>query len=92
MARCADPLKQWTSQTDPFTNDNTPLASPGLGILSPGIGTVIGDDGDEVISTAVVVKNIPFSLKKETLLDLFVCVLLQLPFFASRLTISSRIR
>lgn len=37
------------------------------------MGTVIGDDGDEVISTAVVVKNIPFSLKKETLLDLFVC-------------------
>lgn len=33
---------------------------------------MIGDDGDEVISTAVVVKNIPFSLKKETLLDLFV--------------------
>lgn len=50
-----------------------PLASPGLGMGSPGgIGTVIGDDGDEVISTAVVVKNIPFSLKKETLLDLFV--------------------
>ncbi|CCG80543.1 putative R3H domain protein [Taphrina deformans PYCC 5710] len=40
--------------------------------MSPGLGTVVGDDGDEVISTAVVVKNIPFSLKKETLLELFV--------------------
>jgi hypothetical protein len=47
----------------------TPLVSPAP--LTPGIGTVIGDDGDEVISTAVVVKNIPFSLKKETLLELF---------------------
>ena len=63
--------QQWMPQNDPFTNEQ-PLPSPGLGPMSPGIGTVIGDDGDEVISTAVVVKNIPFSLKKETLLELFV--------------------
>ncbi|ORY74385.1 hypothetical protein BCR37DRAFT_384520 [Protomyces lactucae-debilis] len=62
--------RQWSNaQHDPFSRDLTPLASPGP--ATPGIGTVIGDDGDEVISTAVVVKNIPFSLKKETLLELF---------------------
>lgn len=65
-------MQQWIAQNDPFLNNDIALTSPSSGLMSPGIGTVIGDDGDEVISTAVVVKNIPFSLKKETLLDLFV--------------------
>ena len=65
--------RQWSQQDGPpgphdlDSAQQTPISA----LMSPGTGTVIGEDGDEVIATAVVVKNIPFSLKKETLLELF---------------------
>ena len=29
---------------------------------------------DEIIPTAIVIKNIPFNVKRETLLDIIVCI------------------
>lgn len=34
---------------------------------------------DEIIPTAIVIKNIPFNVKRETLLDIIVRTLLSLP-------------
>ena len=46
-------------------------------------GTPVGND-DEIIPTAIVIKNIPFNVKRETLLDIIVSNLL-----ASRLSCRS---
>ncbi|BFZ55599.1 Peptidyl-prolyl cis-trans isomerase pin4 [Savitreella phatthalungensis] len=62
------------------SHDPSAMSSAATGLMSPGVGTVIGEDGDEVIATAVVVKNIPFSLKKETLLELFDQMVLPRPY------------
>ena len=54
-------------------------------VLAPPMGPTtpnqVGLD-DEVIPTAIVIKNIPFNVKRETLLDIIVPVL-RLFFFAS---------
>lgn len=59
------------------------MLGSGIGPQTPNIGpqTPGGGDGDEVIPTAIVIKNIPFNVKRETLLDIIVCT-----FFFSRLT------
>jgi len=49
--------------------------------MGPSTPGQIGPD-DEVIPTAIVIKNIPFNVKRETLLDIIVPVL-RLFFFAS---------
>lgn len=43
--------------------------SPGIGPNTPSQLT-----DDEVIPTAIVIKNIPFNVKRETLLDIIVCL------------------
>jgi hypothetical protein len=47
------------------------LQAPPMGQSTPG---QTGPD-DEVIPTAIVIKNIPFNVKRETLLDIIVRVL-----------------
>lgn len=42
-------------------------------MLSPSPGVPIGDD--EIIPTAIVIKNIPFNVKRETLLDIIVSLI-----------------
>ena len=64
----------------PLLHVNPPIGSPQTpGAVSP------QQSDDEIIPTAIVIKNIPFNVKRETLLDIIVChlVLLQamaLPF------------
>jgi hypothetical protein len=53
-----------------------PLAhlQPSQGPIQPSTSpNPTGDD--EIIPTAIVIKNIPFNVKRETLLDLIVCIL-----------------
>lgn len=54
----------------PLGHINTPISSATPGTLNP---------DDEVIPTAIVIKNIPFNVKRETLLDIIVSPLV--PFF-----------
>ena len=56
----------------PLGHINTPIGSATPGALNP---------DDEVIPTAIVIKNIPFNVKRETLLDIIVSPLS--PFFFS---------
>ena len=62
-------------------NNNSDLSSSGgsptMGsALTPGLtpGTPAQSQEDEIIPTAIVIKNIPFNVKRETLLDIIVCV------------------
>ena len=60
-------------------NNNSDLSSSGG---SPTMGHVLtpgtpGQD-DEIIPTAIVIKNIPFNVKRETLLDIIVSTFLPL--------------
>jgi len=47
------------------------LAAQGLSQQPPQQQSPTGDD--EIIPTAIVIKNIPFNVKRETLLDIIVC-------------------
>lgn len=77
-------LQQWLDNSA-IASDPRPLSppqssdissvdgSPSLNsqLLSQGGQAAIGDD--EIIPTAIVIKNIPFNVKRETLLDIIVC-------------------
>ena len=78
------PFQQWLDNNSsdsrslsPHNNSDFSSAggSPPLGHLNPPVGALtpgaINPD-DEVIPTAIVIKNIPFNVKRETLLDIIV--------------------
>lgn len=50
------------------------MLGSGIGPQTPNLApqTPGGGDGDEIIPTAIVIKNIPFNVKRETLLDIIV--------------------
>ena len=52
--------------------------SPPMASVNPPIAptTPSQNPDDEIIPTAIVIKNIPFNVKRETLLDIIVCRLL----------------
>jgi len=57
----------------PLLHVNPPIGSPQTpGAVSP------QQADDEIIPTAIVIKNIPFNVKRETLLDIIVCRLVLL--------------
>ena len=50
-------------------------------VLTPNIAPATPAQGldDEIIPTAIVIKNIPFNVKRETLLDIIVSTLVRNP-------------
>lgn len=83
-------LQQWLDGVSAFP-DNRSLSSPNNSDLSSGGGSPPlphinapsispSNPGaeDEIIPTAIVIKNIPFNVKRETLLEIIVCFLLSL--------------
>ncbi|KAF8163077.1 hypothetical protein B0H34DRAFT_306848 [Crassisporium funariophilum] len=56
--------------------------SPPMGHLNPAIAPVTpgGNPDDEVIPTAIVIKNIPFNVKRETLLDIIASLSIPTPY------------
>ncbi|CAL1703995.1 unnamed protein product [Somion occarium] len=50
------------------------MLSPGIGPGTPGLGD------DEIIPTAIVIKNIPFNVKRETLLDIIASLAIPTPY------------
>ena len=93
-------LQQWLDGSTTFP-DNRSLSSPNNSDLSSGGGSPPlphinapsippSSQGaeDEIIPTAIVIKNIPFNVKRETLLEIIVCFLLSLlsiPFTVSQI-------
>ncbi len=93
-------LQQWLDGASAIP-DNRSLSSPNNSDLSsgggspplphinaPGLSPANQGPEDEVIPTAIVIKNIPFNVKRETLLDIIVRSLLSLssiPFIVSQL-------
>jgi hypothetical protein len=85
------PLQQWLDGGATYP-DNRSLSSPNNSDLSsgggspplphinapPSIAPPAQSAEDEIIPTAIVIKNIPFNVKRETLLDIIVCSLSQL--------------
>ena len=82
--------QQWLDGGSTFP-DNRSLSSPNNSDLSSGGGSPplphinapsiqSSNQGaeDEIIPTAIVIKNIPFNVKRETLLEIIVCFLLSL--------------
>ena len=67
-------------QTDDISSSggSPPQQSAISGPMPPlqSTGTPAGAGDDEIIPTAIVIKNIPFSVKRETLLEIIVCPLL----------------
>lgn len=45
---------------------------------------------DEIIPTAIVIKNIPFNVKRETLLDIIVCIFFTAEPHTARVLISKK--
>jgi hypothetical protein len=83
----APPHQQWLDGGATYP-DNRSLSSPNNSDLSSGGGSpplpqINAPPGlassqnpeDEIIPTAIVIKNIPFNVKRETLLDIIVCAL-----------------
>lgn len=54
------------------------IHTPGIGPTTPGLSGPLGDD--EVIPTAIVIKNIPFNVKRETLLDIIASLSIPTPY------------
>lgn len=68
----------WYDQLQPPQQQGTPsINAPRAG---PGRGTDVDYDDDELIPTAIVIKNIPFAVKKEQLVQLMVDMNLPLPY------------
>ncbi|KAJ7582524.1 hypothetical protein C8J56DRAFT_955018 [Mycena floridula] len=81
---------QWLDNADsrsisPQNNSDLSSAggSPPMGSINPppiGPGTPGGNPDDEIIPTAIVIKNIPFNVKRETLLDIIASLSIPTPY------------
>ncbi|EON66591.1 hypothetical protein W97_05837 [Coniosporium apollinis CBS 100218] len=81
-ARGRNPLPSaWTDPQPPLPN-HAPFSGLGSAALMPGsLRPDMGSDADEdLIPTAIVIKNIPFAVKKEQLVDLMTSMRLPLPY------------
>lgn len=58
---------------------STPVPSS-VNVSAANTSSNVGDDDDELIPTAIVIKNIPFAIKKEQLLDVMTKLNLPLPY------------
>lgn len=58
----------------------TTSISANLGSATANTSSIVEDDDDELIPTAIVIKNIPFAIKKEQLLDVMTKLNLPLPY------------
>lgn len=81
-------LQQWLDHSNPSDSrslsphNNSDFSSAGgspppMGHLNPAPmapSTPSQNPDDEIIPTAIVIKNIPFNVKRETLLDIIVCI------------------
>ena len=71
-------LQNWLDQTQPLGSSNHYGNMPPLGMRSDAFGQP--DTDEELIPTAIVIKNIPFAVKKEQLVQLMTDMRLPLPY------------
>jgi len=77
------PSQMWTTEAAPSLPTVSPLAAMGNVQLGPSpmrAETVGSDPEEELIPTAIVIKNIPFAIKKEQLVQLMTDLGLPLPY------------
>lgn len=77
----ADLLQVWLDQSPPVPSSNgfQSIGNPNMGMMSPRNDHLAQDDED-LIPTAIVIKNIPFAVKKEQLVQVMTDMCLPLPY------------